>query len=220
MWPTKYPRTPHWPWSAAIQADDRTHPAPERFVGREVVVTEKLDGSLACLYRGQVFSRSMAEPSTAPWLAMVRAHHAWRCGPTHDHAIYGEDLYGVHSIQYAPMAREETFRVFAVRTRATGQDRFLDWDSVRQVAAEHEMAVVPVVFRGAFPSTEAITALFEKLIGKPSRIGGKDCEGFVIRDADGFLADGFARAVAKYVRPNHVQTSRHWTQHWRAATIR
>ena len=188
-------------------------------MGSEVVVTEKLDGSLTCLHRGNVYARSMDGPSTAPWLAMVRKHHAWKCDPTHDHAIYGEDIYGVHSIQYAPVREAETFRVFGVRTRGPAGDRFLGWNAVAKVAAGHVMPLVPVVFRGSFPSVDAITEFFEAEIAKPSRIGGLDCEGFVMRDAHGFPIGDFPNAVAKYVRPNHVQTDRHWTRNWRPASI-
>ena len=220
MWPTKYPRTPHWPWSATIHADDRVHQSPERFVGRDVVVTEKLDGSLVCLHRGDVFLRSMDAPSSAPWLAMVRKHHAWKLAAAPDLAIYGEDLYGIHSIEYAPMAEADTFRVFGVRARIGGRDRFVDWEGVEAAAAQRDLPVVPVVFRGSFPSVDAVTAFFESEIQRPSRVGGPDCEGFVLRDADAFEADQFSRAVVKYVRPNHVQTDRHWTRHWRRAALR
>ena len=220
MWPTKYPRTPHWPWSPTIHPDDRTHSDPARFVGREVVVTEKLDGGLVCLHRGEVFARSMARRAEAPWFAMVRKHHAWKCAPDHDHAIYGEDLYGVHSIEYAPIPEDSTFRVFAVRSRATGPDRFLSWDEVVETADTHGMPVVPVCFRGSFPSVEAIGAFFDSEIGKPSSIGGSDREGFVMRDAAGFPMDDFGASVAKYVRPHHVQSDRHWTRNWRPCRLR
>lgn len=220
MWPTKYPRTPHWPDSASIHADDRVHPHPERFVGREVVVTEKLDGSLTCLHRGEIYGRSMAGPSGAPWLAMVRKHHSWKCDARHDHAIYGEDMYGVHSIEYGPVLETETFRVFGVRKGDSGDDRFLDWNTVAEVALGHDIPLVPVVFRGSFASVSAVTAFFRTEIVKPSRIGGPDCEGFVMRDADAIQFADFRNAVVKYVRPNHVQTDRHWTRRWRPAPLR
>ena len=184
------------------------------------MVTEKLDGSLVCLHRGDAFLRSMDAPSSAPWLAMVRKHHAWKLAATPDLAIYGEDLYGIHSIEYAPMAEAETFRVFGVRARIGGSDRYADWEGVEAAAAQRDLSVVPVVFRGSFPSVDAVTAFFESEIQRPSRVGGPDCEGFVLRDAEGFEADQFSCAVVKYVRPNHVQTDRHWTRHWRRAALR
>lgn len=40
---------------------------------------------------------------------------------------------------------------------------------------------------------------------------GEETEGFVVRTADGFPYSAFRSHVAKYVRPNHVQThDKHW----------
>ena len=82
------------------------------------------------------------------------------------------------------------------------------------------MPVVPVCFRGIFPSLEAIGAFFDSEIRKPSSIGGDDREGFVMRDAAGFPMDDFGASVAKYVRPHHVQSDRHWTRNWRPCRLR
>ena len=40
----KYPRTRHVPWSKSINKDDSVFPNMSSFEGREVVVTEKMDG--------------------------------------------------------------------------------------------------------------------------------------------------------------------------------
>lgn len=40
----KYPRTPHLPWSGTISDDDKKLDSVKSFIGREVIVTEKLDG--------------------------------------------------------------------------------------------------------------------------------------------------------------------------------
>jgi len=40
----KYPRTRHAPWSRTIGDDDKVHTSMEQFHGKEVVVTEKMDG--------------------------------------------------------------------------------------------------------------------------------------------------------------------------------
>jgi hypothetical protein len=39
---------------------------------------------------------------------------------------------------------------------------------------------------------------------------GKEHEGYVVRNADGFDYKDFSTNVAKYVRKNHVQTDTHW----------
>ena len=47
-------------------------------------------------------------------MAMVKKHHAWKVNEP-DVWLYGEDLYGVHSIEYEPVAEHETFYAFALR---------------------------------------------------------------------------------------------------------
>ena len=98
----KYPRTPYWPWSPTIGRDDSVHLDPDRFVDEPVVVTEKLDGGNTLLHGGKVYARSVAAPSDAKWMAMVKKHHAWKVTDP-DVYLDGEDIYGVHSIAYEPV---------------------------------------------------------------------------------------------------------------------
>jgi len=72
--PDKYPRTPYSPWSAA---NPHSRPAADmtRFIGREIVITEKLDGSNTLLHQGQAYPLSK-DNAAASWLAMARKHHA------------------------------------------------------------------------------------------------------------------------------------------------
>lgn len=98
----KYPSTPHWPWSPTIGRGDVVHRNPERFVDRPVVATEKLDGGCTLLHAGRVYARSGAAPSEAEWMAMVKKHHAWKVTEP-DVWLYGEDIYGVHSINHSDL---------------------------------------------------------------------------------------------------------------------
>ncbi len=54
----KYPRMPHLPWSPGATRDDQRLEDVEHFLGREIVVTEKIDGANLCLTRGDVFART------------------------------------------------------------------------------------------------------------------------------------------------------------------
>ena len=211
----KYPRTFHWPWSETIHADDSVHQMPEVFVNEEVVITEKIDGSNACLFGGEVYSRSaQGAPSHNAWLGMARKHHAWK---THDipYRIYGEDIFGVHSIKYSPVKEQDTFMVFSMFDE---HDHVMSWDEIVENAAILDMKTVPVVFRGVFTSIEEITKFFQDNMGV-SAIGPVK-EGFVIRMADAFPTIGFSRCVAKYVRANHVQTDEHWRKNWKYAELK
>lgn len=217
--PPKYPSTPHWPDSQTVHRDDSYHDNPAGFVGREVVITEKVDGGNTCLYNGEVFARSVAAPSTAKWFAMVKKHHAWKFSCQPDVAIYGEDIYGVHSIEYAPVREEDTYRIFAIRALNATPDRFYSWDEIVAFGEQWSIQTVPVLFRGVFDSFHDITDFFRNELDKESSIGGSDREGFVMRIAESFPAEEFSRWVCKYVRPNHVQTDEHWTKNWKPCEI-
>ena len=210
----KYPRTPYWPWSPSIGRDDGVHPNPDRFVGEPVVVTEKLDGGNTLLHAGKVFARSVTAPSEGKWMAMVKKHHAWKVQEPGVH-LYGEDIYGVHSIEYEPVAEHETFYAFALRD---ADGAFASFAEVEAYANEREIPVVPVLFKGRFRSVVETREFMERAQGEPSMLGGER-EGVVLRLARGFPAPEFPNNVCKSVRPGHVQTDEHWTRNWRPCRI-
>lgn len=214
--PRKYPSTGHWRWSQTVHRDDSYHPDPEFFVGKEVVITEKLDGGNTCLYQGEVYARSTLGPSRDGWMAMVRKHHAWKTVEYPLTGFYGEDLYGIHSIIYDALHADQTYRLFAVRDMTTGT--FESWDMVEFWAKVVGFLTVPVVFRGTFDSTDAITDFFQTTIQKGSVLG-PTCEGFVMRTVVSIPEDDFRMNVAKYVRANHVQTDQHWKVNWQPAEV-
>lgn len=190
------------------------HADPRVFVGPLVVVTEKLDGGNTLLHRGQVYGRSVSTPSTAKWMAMVRKHHAWKVAEPGIY-LYGEDIYGVHSIAYHPIPEERTFYAFALRD---GGGWFAAFREVEAYAGERGIPVVPVLFRGRFHSLAAIRQFVTAAHARPSVLGGER-EGVVLRLAEGFPASGFSASVSKSVRAGHVQTDRHWTRNWRPCRI-
>ena len=210
----KYPSTPFWPWSPAIGRGDAVHANPDRFAGEDVVVTEKLDGGNTLLHAGKVYARSVSAPSGGKWMAMVKKHHAWKVNEP-DAYLYGEDIYGVHSVTYAPVAERETFYAFALRD---GAGAFAAYDEVEAYAKQREIPVVPILFRGRFRSVAEISAFMKQAHGEPSALGSER-EGVVMRLARGFPAAEFQDNVCKSVRAGHVQTDEHWTRNWRPCRI-
>ena len=144
----KYPRTPYWPYSPTLGRGDTVHSDPERFVGSPIVVTEKLDGSNVLIHRGKVYGRSVAAEAANKWMAMVKKHHAWKVTEP-DVYLYGEDIYGVHSIEYGAVGENETFHAFALRD---SKGDFRSMAALEQFAAERSIPVVPVLYRGIFTS--------------------------------------------------------------------
>ena len=208
--PPKYPRTPYWPHSPSVEAGSDRLADASRFVGVPVVVTEKLDGGCTLLHQGAVYARSVAVPSGAKWMAMVKKHHAWKVTEP-DVFLYGEDIYGVHSIEYGPVREKETFYAFALRDR---NGLFSSFGSLADYAARREIPVVPVVFNGTFRTEDELQSFIGEAHAQASALGGER-EGVVIRLARSFPASEFSRSICKSVRAGHVQTDQHWTRNWR-----
>ena len=210
----RFPRIPYWPYSPSIGRDDGVHRDPRRFVDEPVVVTEKLDGGNTLLHAGKVYGRSVSAPSNAKWMAMVKKHHAWKVNEP-DIYLYGEDIYGVHSITYDPVPEQETFYAFALRH---SDGAFASFTEVEAFARQRKIPVVPVLFRGRFQSVADIRAFFEYSHRRPSVLGGAR-EGVVLRLARGFSEDEFSNNLCKSVRVGHVQTDDHWVRNWRPCRI-
>ncbi|GAA4180261.1 hypothetical protein GCM10022252_02820 [Streptosporangium oxazolinicum] len=189
-----YPRTPHLPWSPGAASDDVRAGSLSGLVGREVVVTEKLDGENTTLYQDGTHARSL-DSAHHPSRAWIKALHGriarfippgWR--------VCGENLYARHSIEYRDL--ESWFYAFSV----WDGDHCLDWDRTARLARRLGVPVPPVLWRGTFDE-RALRAL---------RLDTARREGYVVRTVAGFHREEFPHRIAKWVRPRHVQTSEHW----------
>lgn len=196
----KYPKTPHLPDSPHYDArDDLKWANVDPLMGKQVVITEKLDGENTSLYRDKIHARSI-DSTYHPSRDWVKALHGqiahdipsgWR--------VCGENLYATHSIHYD--ALPTYFLVFAVFNE---QNACLSWDDTVDVANLLGLETVPVLYRGAFED-----APMEDLIRRSSSFGST-AEGFVVRDEGAFPYSEFTQHIAKYVRPRHVTTEDHW----------
>lgn len=225
----KFPRTPYLPFSPSIPEGestrglDRVMSTVDRLVGTDVVVTEKLDGACTLLHDGLAFNgRSPDAPSTAPWHAMVQRFHAWKTGQHHpmlqgqQWLLYGEDIYGLHSIAYEPVPVHRTFYAFALRVGAYGW--WSSWDYMVQVCELIGIPVVPVLFRGTFPSAKALEDFVTECHRWPSVLGGES-EGVVVRRTELIRPTDFSHKVGKSVRANHVQSEEHWSHNWKPCSL-
>ena len=183
-------------------------------MGKPLVITEKLDGANTLIHQGRAYARAKANPSGAPWMAMTRKHHAWKLAGDEKTYLYGEDIYGVHSIKYGPVPEDRTLYAFALLRNGT----FASWDELTEFAQGLDIPTVPVIHRGTFRSRRALDQAIEEAHRQPSLIGG-DREGVVVRTAQAFAQREFGNNVAKSVRAGHVQTDRHWTRNWKPCAI-
>ena len=198
---TKYPRTWHLPDSPNRGADgDHAHEDYANFEGREVVVTEKLDGENTTIYAdGHSHARSVSSGyhPTRTWVRALagRVAHALPAG----WRICGENTYGRHSIAYDRLP--SYFQLFAVYD---ADHTCLSWADTEAWAGRLGVDAVPLLYRGPFEH-----ATLPALLGGASAFG-PEREGVVLRWADAFPLADHQRAVGKLVRRDHVKTDQHW----------
>ena len=143
-------------------------------------------------------------------MAMVKKHIAFKVQEP-DVLLYGEDIFAVHSIEYDPVREDRTFYAFALRRG----DTFAPFCEVEAYGADHDIPVVPVLYRGTFRSVSAARSFVAAAHEQASELGGER-EGVVLRKAGGFATADFGRSVCKSVRAKHVRTSEDWRRTWRA----
>ena len=214
----KYPRTYHLPFSQGATKDDKKLQGDwfSYYKDKEIILSEKLDGENITMCQEGVFARSHAAPTTSPWAFNLWNSDCglyWKIKPYigKDEYIVGENLYGVHSIEYERLTHY--FHLFA----AHDNERWYSWDEIRELSSILDVPIVPFVTVRA-TSEEYIERVINGLMKLPSLYGDTK-EGIVMRVADSFKLEDFPHYVCKYVRANHVQTDEHWTRNWKKATL-
>ena len=214
----KYPRTFHLPFSPEVHSDDKViNPMYlKNFIGREVVISEKMDGENSCLKGDQgVFARSHQIQTKNPWTTLLKQHYYENLQNINkDIWYFMENLYAVHSIEYKEL--KEYFLMFGAYL--SKDDLWASWHEVELLSTTINLKTPPVLFKGEFTSIKDIQKWMDSEIKKPSKYG-KEREGFVIRVSGAFRGEDFHKNVAKYVRKGHVQTDEHWTKNWKKAEL-
>lgn len=192
----KYPRTPHLPGSPGATPDDIYINDMDCLVGREVVITEKLDGENTTLYSDGLHARSIdsRHHESRSWLKQF--HASIQHLIPEDLRICGEYLYAKHSIAYDCL--DSYFYMFSVWR---GKQCF-SWDKTVKVAHSLDIELVPVLYRGIL-TQNVLNAIIADLDTEKQ-------EGFVVRLANDIYIDDFSKKFAKYVRQQHVQSDTHW----------
>jgi hypothetical protein len=193
----KYPSTKHLPWSPGLTNDDTLMPDVDCFVGKNIVITEKMDGENTSLYSDHIHARSLdgRHHPSRNWVKTLWGNisymipEGWR--------ICGENLYAKHSVGYDDL--ETYFMVFSVWN---GNNECLSWEDTVEFCGRLSLKTVPVIHKGLWEENIVIN------IWKDEYNSVK--EGYVVRNAASFHFNDFEKNLAKYVRKNHVQTDQHW----------
>lgn len=195
----KYPRTPHLPWSLGIKDDDKVIESLDSFLRKRIIVTEKMDGENTTMYSNHIHARSI-DSSGGEDRAWVKQF--WN-SIAHDipqgYRICGENLWAKHSIHYENL--KSYFYGFSVWNE---NNICLSWDETIYWFKLLGITSVPVLYDGIWDET-IIKNIWNDSMSERH-------EGYVVRVADSFSFDDFDTHVAKFVRANHVQTTKHWRQ--------
>lgn len=244
----KYGRSLHAQISLGTTSDDRF--MPDGYVSSfahmdKLILTEKLDGQNNCFNKYGVFARSHTAPTKHPWDKPLIERWQLIKNDLKELEIFGENMYGVHSIGYSKL--QSYFYVFAVREG----DRWLSWEEVKFYAELLDFPTVPEIEvkedLGKFLEskedenqvlsrwlTSCLGMSWEESVETSGLLGGYDpetdkpcSEGFVIRNADSYkmnegninVASNEFSNLFKLVRRSHVKTDVHWTKTWKPAKL-
>jgi len=203
----KYPRTYHLPESPGMTKDDRQMEDSEIFIGKEVVITEKMDGENTTWYNDYTHARSINSGShpSRNWMKNFwaqKGYHipiGWR--------VCGENLYAKHSIHYTEANGNPLSSYFYMFSIWDQTNTCLSWHDTEEWSELLEIPLVPVIYKGIYDQ-EFMNALNKRMENSQNTV-----EGYVIRLADEFHYSEFRKSVGKYVRSSHVQNNHgHWSQ--------
>lgn len=203
----KYPRTPHLPWSPSVASDDTRMVCASTFEGRNVVITEKLDGENTTLYRDGLHARSL-DPRPHPsrdWVKRFWSEIAFQI--PQGWRLCGENMYATHSIAYVDL--ESYFYLFSVWDDS---NNCLSWEDTCFWAQKWGIPIPRILYRGVWNEAR-IRAL-------SLHMDTTQVEGYVVRSEDGFPYAAFEHHVGKWVRKDHIQTDHHWSTQYAINQLR
>jgi hypothetical protein len=195
----KYPRSLNLPFSGHISTDDKMLDKTDYFIGKQVVVTEKMDGENTTMYFDHLHARSLdsRHHDSRNWVKQLHGEIA--SDIPSGFRLCGENLYAKHSIFYDKLP--SFFLLFSVWNDL---NECLSWKETLDWADLVGVKTVPVLYEGIWDE-----AAIRKCWTGVSQFGAEQ-EGYVVRTADRFHFNDFALNLAKYVRKNHIQTDEHW----------
>lgn len=190
----KYPRTYHLYNSEGCTSDDKKHDYYWNLNGKVIVITEKMDGENTTMMKDCIYARSIDSNNHSSRNYVKGMWGNIKNDIPDNFRICGENLYAKHSIQYDNL--ESYFLVFSIWNGNT----CLNWQETLQWCELLNLTTVPVLYYGDYCDLKHFSNKIDTTIQ----------EGFVVRNAGEFELNDFKDNVAKWVRKNHVSTSKHW----------
>jgi hypothetical protein len=199
----RFIRIPHLSFSPGGTKDDLVLPNEAHLEEREIVATVKLDGENTTLTRHAIWARSpdsdMRHPSRSYIMRLWAAiKHELPCG----WRFVMENVYAKHSIYY------DYLPAYAFLTNIIDAEGvFIPYSDLLDWAELLELEVAPSLWDGI--TDIGILKTLHHCITHYTADQGPG-EGFVVRTTAAFHEDMARWRIAKWVRAQHVTTSKHW----------
>jgi len=190
----KYPRTHHLEWSEGRTSDDKTQFDLSNFVGKEIIITEKMDGENTTMMNDCYYARSLDSNNHQSRNFVKGIWGRIKHEIPNEIRVCGENLYAQHSLRYENLP--DYFLVFSIWDGVT----CLSWDDTVGYADMLGLKTVNVLYRGKC----------DLKFLREFKIDTSTQEGFVVRVSEAFYLNDFKQSVVKWVRKGHVQTDEHW----------
>jgi len=140
----KYPRTFHLEWSEGKAKDDKTQFDLSDLEGREIVITEKMDGENTTMMSDCIYARSLdsvAHPSRH-WVKGLWGNIKHEI--PENMRICGENLYAQHALRYENLPCY--FMVFSIWEA----EKCLSWKETKAYCEMLGLITVPLLWEGVF----------------------------------------------------------------------
>ena len=136
----KYPRTFHVPWSPGNTKDDKIHQDISFFEGKEIVITEKMDGENTTMMNDCIHARSLdsVDHPSRHWIKALWGKMGYQIPD--DWKVCGENLFATHSLHYKNLSTY--FLVFSIWDEI---DTCLSWDDTVTFSQYLGLEHVPVL---------------------------------------------------------------------------
>ena len=177
-------------------SDDKIQSDLSELTGKEVVVMEKMDGENTSMTSEHMYARSI-DSNNHPSRNYVKG--IWgniRHLIPEEFRICGENLYAKHSLYYEDL--EDYFLVFSI------------WNGIVCLSFEETLDYCNLF--GLKHVNVIDRFIFDENKIKNIKIDPNVQEGYVVRNSGQFEYQYFNKNVIKYVRKNHIQTDKHWSQ--------
>ena len=196
----KYPRSHHLHYSQKSSSDDKIQANDNHFIGKNVVVSIKMDGENTTIYNDYIHARSLnsnIDSEDRRWIDALRKSKIENNIPD-SYRICGENLFYKHAIYYDDL--KSMFYVFSI----WDNDVCLSWEETKLWCVLLDLCYVPIIYEGEY-NREIIINEFNNYVKIHN-----NTEGFVVRLADEFNINNFEKSLNKYVRDTFKIPNNHW----------